>query len=184
MDVTPAGYSLSHCENSFSIKMQSWGLAQKGQLKILLSGALVMADLGATCFTLLPPGKSPTCWVCPASTYTASCLRLTPALSEGKCSGYHAHFTDGQTKVQMVSHCTPSTNSPGKQACVGVIYREGKITHHMCPALHSLHLIGLHIQRSFETRTVVPTCKPSVVSNTSKSEAGMSIKGRASIQVS
>ena len=45
MDVTPAGYSLSHCENYFSIKTQELEFCPGRQLKVLLSGASVTRGL-------------------------------------------------------------------------------------------------------------------------------------------
>lgn len=102
MDVTPAGYSLSHCENYFSIKMQElepcperaakntalWGTCHWG-----LSGHFPHPSAPPTL-----PSKSLTCWVAPTSLDTASHLSPDPALSESSCTGHHACFTDEQTE--------------------------------------------------------------------------------------
>ena len=69
MDVTPAGYSLSLCENYFSIKMQELELCPGRAAKnTALWGIRHKGGLAATILTLQSPSKSHTYQVPPLST--------------------------------------------------------------------------------------------------------------------
>lgn len=100
MDVTPAGYSLSHCENYFSIKMQKLELCPGRQLKILLPGGTCHTGLGGHLPHPSAPRNAPPL-LAPSCKHLIQCLRLILPLSERKSTGYHAYFTDGQTEVTV-----------------------------------------------------------------------------------
>lgn len=150
MDVTPAGYSLSHCENYFSIKMQKlercpgkaakntalWGTYHRG-----LSGHLPHPPAPRK----VPPPAGSSC------KHSIQCLRLILAPSGRKSTGSHASFTDGQTEVtalHLQSHLGSKRVQPRQQG--------RKITPHVHPALDNLQRLLTHglaqaSERSYET---------------------------------
>lgn len=138
MDVTPAGYSLSHCENYFSIKMQKLELCPGRQLKILLSGGTYHRGLSGhlphpAASRNAPQVQGPSC------KHLIQCLRVTLPLSETSSIGYHAYFTDEQTEVP-VPHLQ---NHPGSE-CLQPQPQGRKIIPHMQPVLYSGQCLLTH----------------------------------------
>lgn len=106
MNVTPAGYSLSHCENYFSIKMQ--------ELELCPGRAAKNTALQGTCHqgTRWPLSSPFSFQACPTPAgsllkhWILSCLSLTLNLT-GRQDTRCLSYTDGETGADCWPRVTP-----------------------------------------------------------------------------